>query len=118
MELNDQIQICKVVARAVLADGQLTDTELAFLKTLMDKYGLDDEQRKDVMNRNIDDDVAEMAEQVTAFESKNELLAELAQAVAVDGEISSSEKTLLADVAQALGIDQAELDMLVESALS
>jgi len=118
METNDKIQICKVVARAVLADAQLTDTELAFLNRLMDKYELDTAQRKEVMARNIDDDVSEMAEHITEFESKNELLAELAQAVAVDGELSSSEKQLLADVAVALGIDPAELDMLVETALS
>jgi tellurite resistance protein len=118
MELSDKIQICKVVARAVLADAMLTDTELAFLNRLMDKYELDEDQRKDVMARNIDDDVSEMAEQITEFDSKNELMTELAQAVAVDGEISSSEKQLLSDVAAALGIDQAELDMLVETALT
>lgn len=118
MELKDKIQICKVVARAVLADAQLTDTELSFLNRLMDKYELDDAQRKDVMARNIDDDVVEMAEQISEFDSKNKLLTELAQVVAIDGEISSSEKQLLADVAAALGVDQAELDGLVESALS
>jgi uncharacterized tellurite resistance protein B-like protein len=118
MELNDKIQICKVVARAVLADAQLTDTEIAFLTRLMDEYGLDEAQRKDVMARNIDDDVVAMAEQITEFNSKNELLAELAQAVAVDGELSSSEQQLLTDVAAALGVDQAELDMLVQTALS
>jgi uncharacterized tellurite resistance protein B-like protein len=118
MDLEDKIQICKVVARAVLADGQLTDTELSFLDRLMGKYGLDDEQRKDVMARNIDDDVVEMTEQISGLESKDALLSELAKAVAVDGEVSSSEKSLLSDVAQALGVEQDELDKLVETALS
>ncbi len=118
MEMNDKLQICKVVAQAILADCKVTDSEHAFLTTLMDKYGLDDEQRKDVMARNIGDNPGDLAESVTEFDSKNELLVELAMAVAADGELSSSEKTLIDEVAKAIGVPDAEVDMLVKTALT
>ena len=118
MELSDKIQICKVVAQAILADAQITDSERAFIDKLMDKYELDEEQRKDVLNRNIGDDPAAMAEEIDSFDSKNEMIVELAMAVAVDGEVSSSEKALISQVAEALGIDRAEVDLLVQSALA
>ena len=117
MELNDKIQICKVVAQAILADGQLTDTESEFLADLMNRYELTDEQRKEIMARDIDDDPGALAKQVTDRESQNQLVVELAMAIASDGEFSSSEKQLLNKVAAAMKMDQADLDMLVKTAL-
>ena len=49
MEQKDKVQICKVVAQAILADGQLTDSERDFLETLMTTYGLSDDEKSDVM---------------------------------------------------------------------
>jgi tellurite resistance protein len=118
METDEKIQVCKVVAQAILADGQLTDSERETLNRLMDRYGLDADQRKDVMARNIGDDPAALAEGISGFETKNELLVELALAVAADGELRPSERQLLSSVAAAVGVDQAELDMLVTTALA
>jgi len=118
METADEIRICKVVAQAILADGQLTDEERTFLAKLMDRYGLDEEQRKDVMARNIDDDPAALAEGISEFDTVNELLVELAMAVAADGEITGSERDLLESVAGALGVESADLDLLVRTALA
>ena len=118
MDINDKVQICKVVAQAILADGQLTDAEHEFLTKLMDKYELDGDQRKDVMARNIDDDPASLAEGVTEFNTKNELLVELAMAVAADGELQKTERDLLESVAGALDVPKVELDMLVQTALT
>ncbi len=117
MELKDKIQICKVVAQAILADGQITDSEHEFLKSLMDGYGLDDDQKKDVLARNIGDDPATLAAGLSGYDSQNELMVELAMAVAADGELSSSERELLNVVAKALDINEADMDMLVKTAL-
>ncbi len=118
MELEDKMQICKVVAQAILADGQITDSERELIGKLMDRYELDDDQKKDVLNRNIGDDPAELAKSIASFDSKNELLVELALAVAVDGEISSSERALLDKVAGVLEVTDAELDMMLKAAIS
>ena len=114
---KDQVQICKVVAQAIVADGRLADGERAHLNELMDRYGLDDAERKDVMARNIDDDPAALAAGVEAPDAKNALIVELAMAVSVDGGLAKTERQLIAEVATALGVETAELDELIKTAL-
>ncbi|HUT76600.1 MAG TPA: TerB family tellurite resistance protein [Polyangia bacterium] len=115
--MSERVQICKVVAQAILADGQLTDAERELLTKLMDRYELDGEQRKEVLARNIGDDAAMLAEGISGFETKNELLVELAMAVAADGRLSPAERQLVSSVAAAIGVEAAEVDMLVTTAL-
>ncbi len=114
MELNDRIQICKVIAQAVMADIHITDAEREFLDKLMDRYELDDAQRKDVLNRNFDDSVTEMASQIDSLDSQNELLTELLDAIAVDGEVAPSEKKLVRKVGLAMGMGEEEIDLMIE----
>lgn len=118
MDLKDRIQICKIVAQAILVDVQITDAERDLLYKLMDKYNLDDEQRKEVIARNIGDDPGQMAAEIVDSESKNELMVELALAVATDGEISSSERVLLEKVAAALKIEKDDLEMMLKAAIA
>jgi uncharacterized tellurite resistance protein B-like protein len=84
----------------------------------MDKYELSPEQKTEVLARNIDDDAASMAGEVAVFDSQNELLTELALAVVVDGEIATVEKDLLKRVAKAMNVGEAELDLLINAAVS
>jgi uncharacterized tellurite resistance protein B-like protein len=118
MEIDDKLQICKVVAQAILSDGQITDSEHAFIQKLMEKYALSPEQKKEVLARNIDDDVGSMAAEVSVFDSQNELLTELALAVVVDGKIAPAEKDLLKRVAAAMNMAEADLDLLINAAIS
>lgn len=118
MELKDKIQICKIVAQAILADTHITDSERELLEKLMDRYGLDAEQKKDVLARNLDDDASVFAADISSLESKSELLVELAMAVAVDGEIAPQERVLLERVAEVLDISKAELDLIMGAAIS
>lgn len=118
METKDKVKICTVVAQAILADGQLTDSEHQYLSELMDKYELDAEQRRAVMARNLGDDPADLAAGIEDFEAKNELITELAMAVAADGQLAKTERQLLETVGETIGISQTEIDMLVKTALS
>ncbi len=118
MEIKDKIQICKVVAQAILADAQITDSERELLNTLMNQFELDDAQKEEVLARNIEDNPAEMAKEISSLESQNQLLVELALAVAVDGEISSSERALLNKVAEALEVTQEDLELMLKAAIS
>lgn len=117
MEIRDKVQICEVVAQAILADGQITDSEREFMNTLMQKYQLNDEQQKQVMNRNIDDDPAQMVQGITSFNTKNQLIVELVMAIAADDKLSKTEQTLLNTVANAIGVNISDTDMLVKNAL-
>ena len=85
MEIRDKMVICKVVAQSVLSDAAVTDEERAFLDKLMDSYGLDAAQRKEVLHRNIGDDVSELARELGGQEARKTMLKELAGAVAADG---------------------------------
>ncbi len=117
MEESEKIKICTAVAQAILADGQITDDEHRFIGALMDRYELSDDQRKEVMQRNIGDDPATLVEGITSFESKNELIVELVMAVAADNELTKTEMLLLNTVADAIGVAKSDMEMLVKNAL-
>ena len=107
MDIQDKLGICKLVAHAILVDGQLTDSERDLLDKLMDRYGLDEAQRKEVRNRNIDEDPLALAGEVSAA-GQDELLKEVANAICVDGEAVGAEKNLISCVARALGLGEDE----------
>lgn len=114
METKDKIQICKVVAAAIMSDAKLTDKEMEFLGKLMDRYELDKDQRREVMGRNADDDPEAMVQEITGMESKDELMGELLEAIAVDGEVSKSEKRLVTKVGRGLGMSDEEISLVLE----
>ena len=118
MKNIDKIEICKLVAQAILADAQITDTESDFLAKLMDRYGLTESERKHVMARDIGEDPTDAVQMIVSDEARNELLIELALAVAVDGEISSSERALLDRIARALDVSQADLELMLKAAIA
>jgi tellurite resistance protein len=118
MDIKDRVQICKVVAQAILVDAQITDSERELLETLMNKYELSEDQKREVLARNIGDDPVAMVREINGVEPINELIVELALAVAVDGEVSSSEMALMAKIAQIFDITPAELDLMLKAALS
>jgi uncharacterized tellurite resistance protein B-like protein len=117
MELRDKITICKVVAQAILSDAEITDAEHAFLDKLLVRYGLNKEQRHDVMHRNIGDDPAELVGKLGDEKARKTLLRTLAQAVAADGVFSAGEEKLVARVGEKLGIAPAEIEKLVAEAV-
>jgi uncharacterized tellurite resistance protein B-like protein len=113
MELKDKIGTCKVVAQAILSDAEVTDTERAVLQKLMDRYGLDKDQRREVLRRNVDDDPAAMVQGISDPEAKKEMLTELTRAIAADGKLSEAEERLLGRVGEAVGLSEAEMEKLV-----
>lgn len=117
MERSDRIRICKVVAQVILSDAEVTDEERALLERLMDRYGLEKAERKDVLARNLGDDPAAMVEGLSDPEAKAALLREVAAAVAVDGQFAAAEEGLLGRLGAALGVSAAELEELVGEAV-
>jgi tellurite resistance protein len=115
---GDKVLICKIVAQAILADTRITDEESDFLGKLMDRYDLDETTRKEVLARDIGEDPAVAINALRSDDAKNELIVELALAVAVDGEISSSERKLLSRVADTLGMSETDLDLMLKAAIA
>ncbi len=109
MTHQNEIQICKLAAQAVLRDGHVTDAEMQLLDRLIAHFGMTPEERRDILARNIDDDVIAMARGITDAESRREALVRLAEAVSVDGQVARSERSLLAKCAQAMEISEETL---------
>ncbi len=117
MDMEEKVQICKIVALAILSDAQITDTEHDFLTGLMSRWELSEDQKKQVLARNIGDDPRELLRTLPSSDGVDDLLGELVQAVAVDGEVSGVEREVLAQVGEALGVRPEALDLLINSVL-
>ena len=116
--MKNKMEICKIVAQAILSDTRITDSEREFLTKLMDRYELNTAQREEILARNIGDDITDLLENLSDDDARNELLVELALAVAADGEISSSERTLLGRVAEVLSISDDDLNLMIKAAIA
>ncbi len=117
MDVANKVDICKVVAQAILSDAQVTDEERAFLEKLMTRYELDPAQRKDVFLRNLGDDPAELVRGIVDPAAREETLRELTRAVATDGVLAAEEEDLLGRVAQVLGIPADKVEDLIADAV-
>ena len=84
----------------------------------MDSYALGEAERKAILSRNLGDSLEKSVQKIKDDGSENELLVELALAVAVDGEISSSEKRLMNRVAALLDVSEADLELMLEAAIA
>ena len=115
MEMEEKIEICKIVTLAILSDAKITDAEHEFLQNLMSRWGLNDADRAEVLRCNMGDDPRDLLWTLTAGEGVDELLSELVQVVAVDGEIAVQERDLLNQVGDALDVDREQMDMLINS---
>ena len=112
MELEDKLAVCRVVAQAILSDAAVSDDEMAVLDKLMDQYELSDEQRKEVRNRNLGEDPASLVRQVSKG-ARTGLIAEMAKAIAVDGEVAKVERRLIGQVAAVLGVTSEQVDAAI-----
>ena len=110
MENDDKLQICKLVALLIMIDTKLKDSEVELLNKLMDRYGLSDAQKQEVLRRNIDEDPATLASPIKDIEAQRELIDELVSAAAIDGEVVLVERKLIHRVAAAIGLGEQDVE--------
>jgi uncharacterized tellurite resistance protein B-like protein len=94
---------CLLVSKVIVADGMVSDDERAFLAGLMTKLGLDDEERRGVIELEGWDE-AEGIVAALSIDEKLELVELLVDAAAADGHLSATELAAIKRVEQALGI--------------
>ncbi len=102
--LSPAVAKCLVVSNVLIADGMMMDEERTFLAGLMDHFGLDEADRKRV----IDLDGLREAERIVAAlteDERREVVQLLVDAAAADGKLSALELKTIKRISAALGVE-------------
>ncbi len=104
MDTADKIKLARIVGVLLIADGELTDQEVAHLETLFTNLGLDADQRHEVIDRIASG--TEVMQDVRSLRAHGkELFAALQQAALADGVLVGAEEDMLAMIAEVLDQD-------------
>jgi uncharacterized tellurite resistance protein B-like protein len=101
MEAN--VAKCLLVSKVLVADGMMTENERVFLDKFMRRLGLDDAQRKRVIDLE-GWDAAEAVVAALGNEEKREFLSSLLDASSADGRLSPLELQAVKQITAALGV--------------
>lgn len=103
MDLAHKTIYCQLVARVLLADEAVTDAEHAFLERLMDRLGLTEEQKTDVVEGV--DPSADVGAQLRALPmaEREAVLLELRNAALADDDFGDKERELIEAVERSIG---------------
>jgi uncharacterized tellurite resistance protein B-like protein len=102
--MNLKVAKCLLVSKVLVADGIMTENERIFLEKMMRGLGLDEEERRKV----IDLEGWDEAEPVVAklsIDEKRELVSTLIDASSADGRLSPLEMEAVTRITTALGVD-------------
>jgi len=118
MTRDDQILVCKLVAQAIFIDGQLTDHEMELFDRLLSQFEITPAEKKLIVARNIEDDVAAMAAAIQSEDARHEALVQLARAISADGHTTGSERDILGKCARAMGFSEEKINEIVSANVS
>lgn len=101
--VNQNVAKCLVVSKVLVADGIMTDDERAFLRAMMERLGLtEDEQRSVVELEDLDE--AEPIVRALSVEERQQIVELLVDAASADGKLSPHEFSTVKRVTAALGL--------------
>jgi len=101
--MNAKVAKCLLVSKVLVADGIMTDDERGFLETMMTAFGLDDDERRRVIELE-GWDAAERFVRELPLEQRQELIERMVDAASVDGRLSPHELAAIKQVASELGV--------------
>lgn len=102
--MDPKVAKCLLVSKVLVADGIMTENERIFLDKMMKALGLDDGERRRVL----DLDGWDQAEPIVAKlpeSEKRELVSTLASASSADGRLSPLEAATVKRITAALGVE-------------
>lgn len=102
--MDPKVAKCLLVSKVLVADGMMTENERVFLDKMMRGLGLDDAQRKSVLDLEGWDRAEGVIAKLSADE-KREFLALLVDASSADGRLSPLEMAAVKNITTALGLD-------------
>ena len=112
-----------VMGRVAKADGRVTEDEIAYARSVMERMQLDEAKRREAIEyfnegKSADYDLEPLLRPLaTVFKHRNDLrmiFFELQMAAAfADGEISDAERSVIVDICQRLGLKADAIDALI-----
>jgi uncharacterized tellurite resistance protein B-like protein len=102
--MNLTVAKCLLVSKVLVADGMMTENERVFLDKMMRGLGLDDEERRRVLDLEGWDDAEPVVAKLSTDE-KRELLSTLVDASSADGRLSPLELATVKRITAALGVE-------------
>jgi uncharacterized tellurite resistance protein B-like protein len=88
--MNARLAKCMLVAKVLVADGMMTESEHAFLDATMRRLGLDAEEKRRVVELEGTDE-ADSVVAALSVEEKRDFVQTLIEAAASDGKLSALE---------------------------
>jgi len=101
--LTPAVAKCLVVSKVLIADGMVTDEERTFLAAMMDRFGLDEDEKKQVIELKGLDEAEPMVAALPA-EERRDIVELLVDAASADGKLSPHEMRTVTRISKALGI--------------
>ncbi|MBS1118989.1 MAG: hypothetical protein H6Q90_1217 [Deltaproteobacteria bacterium] len=101
--MNTKVAKCLVVSKVLIADGIITDEEREFLATVMQTFGLTEDERRSVIDLEGLDE-ADAIVRGLPIEDRRQLLETLVDASSADGRLSAHELAAIKRVSAALGV--------------
>jgi len=93
-----------LVAKVLVADGIMADDEKAYLESIMTRFALDADERRQVIElEGMDEAQARLAE--LSVEERLDIIELMVDAAASDGHLSPHELATIKAVEKALGVD-------------
>lgn len=101
--MDPKVAKCLLVSKVLVADGIMTENERVFLDKVMKAMGLDDTQRRSVLDLE-GWDQAEPALSALSQDEKQEIVSMLVDASSADGKLSPLEMSAVKNITAALGL--------------
>lgn len=101
--MTPSVAKCLVISKVLVADGMMQDEERTFLARMMDELGLDESERKLVVNLDHLDEAEALVKTLPA-EERQQLVEQLFEAASADGKLSPHELTMVQRLTALLGL--------------
>jgi uncharacterized tellurite resistance protein B-like protein len=101
--MNAKVAKCLLLSKVLVADGMMTDDERGFLDTMMMAYGLDDDERRAVIELEGWDE-AEPFLRALPLEQRQALVEQMVDAASADGRLNAHELAAIQQVSRELGV--------------
>jgi uncharacterized tellurite resistance protein B-like protein len=102
--MNLKVAKCLLVSKVLVADGIMTENERVFLDKMMRGLGLDDGERRRVLDLEGWDEAEPVVAKLSTDE-KRELISTLVDASSADGRLSPLELATVKRITAALGVE-------------